>query len=318
MKLSTFDAFKHANQSVESIEMSGDNLLAMQRVLSIVLGDIVDACEECGARYTLSGGTCLGTVRHRGFIPWDDDLDLNILHGDFDKLKTALECMFPGKYSFQVPGVTPGYDLAFPRIRLNGTVVRTRDDFDKPAQECGVYVDVFYLENAPSNTLARNLHGLMSMAIGFLYSCRRFAAYSDRYRALLGNDPEAVKALVFKERIGKLISFWSPERWTKAWDNWNSCCGDDGSDYLTIPVGRKHYFGETQPRNVFFPVSEGLFGNLRVSLPGNPEAYLSKLYGPDYMTPPAVGDREVHSVFEFDLGVYGAEINQPKNEKEAV
>ena len=118
MKLSTFDAFKHAGQNSETIEVSGSNLLALQRVLKVVLADVVAACEQCGARYTLSGGTCLGAVRHKGFIPWDDDLDLNILHGDFEKLQNALERMFPGKYSFQVPGVTLAYDLAFPSTSL--------------------------------------------------------------------------------------------------------------------------------------------------------------------------------------------------------
>lgn len=317
MKLSTFDAFKHAGQNSETIEVSGSNLLALQRVLKVVLADVVAACEQCGARYTLSGGTCLGAVRHKGFIPWDDDLDLNILHGDFEKLQNALERMFPGKYSFQVPGVTLAYDLAFPRIRLNGTVVRTRDDFDKPAEECGVYVDVFYLENAPSNALARSLHGLVSMALGLFYSCRRFAAYSDQYKALLGNDKDALKAFAVKERIGRLVSFWPPDQWTKVWDNWNSCCKDDRSSYMTIPVGRKHYFGETQPRAVFFPVSEGRFGELAAALPGNADAYLSKLYGPDYMALPNVEDREVHSVFEFDLGIYGTESGPVYGEKES-
>ena len=316
MKLSTFDAFKHAYQGKDSIEVTGNTLLAMQRVLSHVLCDVVAACDDCGAHYTLSGGTCLGAVRHKGFIPWDDDLDLNVLHQDFNKLKATIERMFPGKYSFQVPGVTPGYDLAFPRIRLNGTIVRTRDDFGKPAEECGVYVDVFYLENAPSNALARNLHGLVSMALGFLYSCRRFAAYSDQYKVLLGNDNDALKAFAVKERIGRLVSFWSPDQWTKIWDNWNSCCKDDRSSYITIPVGRKHYFGETQPRAVFFPVSEGRFGELTAALPGNADAYLSRLYGSDYMTPPHVEDREVHSVFEFDLGVYGTDSGSVYGEKE--
>lgn len=316
MKLSTFDAFKHAGQNTETIEVSGSNLLALQRVLAAALCDVVAACEECGARYTLSGGTCLGAVRHKGFIPWDDDLDLNILHEDFGKLQDAIERMFPGKYSFQVPGVTPGYDLAFPRIRLNGTVVRTRDDFDKPAEECGVYVDVFYLENVPSGALARKLHGFVSMAMGFLYSCRRFAAYADQYKVLLGNDAEALKAFAFKERVGRAVSFWSPERWTLAWDAWNTRCKDEHSDFLTIPAGRKHYFGELHRRNVFFPVSEGVFGDLHVALPGKPEVYLIKLYGADYMTPPALDDREVHSVFEFDLGEFASECERD-NDKEA-
>lgn len=51
-------------------------------------------------------------------------------------------------------------------------------------------------------------------------------------------------------------------------------------------------------------MSTGAFATLAASLPANPDAYLTKLYGPDYMTPPSEGNREVHVVYEFDLGEY--------------
>lgn len=317
MKLSTFDAFKHAKQNSETVEVVGSRLLALQNVLTTVLKDIVLACEESGVLYTLSGGSCLGAVRHHGFIPWDDDLDVNILHGDFSKFVEALKHLYPGKYTVQVPGKTPGYDLAFPRIRLNGTIIRTRDDFDTPSGESGVYVDVFYLENTPDNALLRKLHGAVSMGIGLLYSCRRFAAYANQYKALLDHDAEALKAFFIKERLGKLVSFWTTDEWTKAWDDWNSRCRNRNSRFLTIPVGRKHYFGELQPRNVFFPAFEGIFGDLRPAIPGDANAYLTKLFGPDYMTPPSEEDRETHVVYEFDLGEYGSSKNPTDCKKEA-
>lgn len=317
MKLSTFDIFKHVKKSADNIELTGENLIALQEVLANMLKDIVEACAQSGARYTLSGGTCLGSVRHLGFIPWDDDLDINMAHSDFQKFAVAIESLFPGKYTLQVPGRTPGYDLAFPRIRLNGTVVRTRDDFGKPRSECGAYVDIFYIENTPNNAILRGLHGFISMAVGFCYSCRRFSAYSKQYRELVEDDSEVIKTFAHKERFGKLVSFWSPERWTRAWDNWNSLCKCGNSLYSTIPVGRNHYFKEMHPTSVFFPVRKGQFNYLSVAMPGDTASYLSKLYGPDYMTPPEEGDREVHVVYEFDLGDYGQGVDAPAEEKGA-
>lgn len=307
MSLSTVEVFKHIKHSDDNIEISGSNLVALQRVLAGILMDIDSACEASGVRYALAGGTCLGAVRHQGFIPWDDDVDLLMPHSDFDAFAREIERLFPGKYTVQIPGVTPGYDLAFPRVRLNGTVVRSRDDIGKPQAECGAYVDIFYVENVPDNKLLRKFHGIGSMAVGLFYSCRRFAAYAEQYLSLVEDDPEVLKLFARKARLGKLLSFWSAEQWTKAWDNWNSSCKNFKSTFMTVPVGRNHYFKELHQREVFFPAAEGSFDGFCVSLPGDFRVYLTKLYGSDYMVPPTEGNREVHVVYEFDLGEFAHE-----------
>ena len=271
-----------------------------------MLKDIDIAARKSGACYTLGGGTCLGAVRHKGFIPWDDDLDLNMVHEDFPAFQNELQKLFPGKYCVEVPGQTPGYDLAFPRVRLNGTVVRTRDDVEKDAKNCGAYIDIFYIENAPSNSLLRGFHGLISMGLGFCYSCRRFASHSQQYSALFEGDSSATKVFKQKKCLGKLFSFKSPESWTRTWDSWNSICGDDSSSYITIPVGRKHYFGETYRRDFFFPVEEMTFEGLILPVPSKAASYMATLYGPDFMQQPPEEEREVHVVYEFDLGKYAS------------
>jgi lipopolysaccharide cholinephosphotransferase len=317
LKLSTVDVFKHIKRSETNIEISDDRLAKLQHVLFGILKDIDAACCQSGVCYTLSGGTCLGAVRHHGFIPWDDDIDLNMTHADFDKFASALSGMFPGKYTLQIPGKTPGYDLGFPRVRLNGTILRSREDIDKPAAQCGAYVDIFYIENIPNGVVARGVHGFVSMALGFGYSCRRFAAYADQYKKLVADDPEALKIFKRKERIGRLFSFWSPEKWAKVWNNWNSNCKDKNSNFVSIPVGRNHYFKETYQRSVFFPVSQGDFETLRACLPADPVTYMTKLYGSDYMTPPPEESREVHVVYEFDLGEFGEQDFNNNDKKDA-
>ena len=305
MGLSTFDVFKQID-SEGLIEVTGEKLCALQGVLLRMLRDVDSVCSRHGIPYTLGGGSCLGAVRHQGFIPWDDDLDINMTREGYRRFAEAYGAELQEKYWLHDCERTPGYDLAFPRLRLKGTTVRTRDDFDN--QECGAYIDIFIIDNAPSNALLRNAHGFISMALGFAYSCRRFAAHAADYLSLVEGDAAATSAFKKKILIGKLLSFRSVESWTRAWDRWNSRCHDEGSSHVTIPVGRKHYFGELQLRSDYFPVSHGSFGDLTVPLPKNTDVYMRSLYGEEYMTPPPEGDREKHVVYEFDLGDFANDV----------
>lgn len=300
MNLSTVDAFKNISAANNPIELNGERLGSLQRVLTRMLGDLNEVCERHGIAYTLGGGTCLGAVRHHGFIPWDDDVDINMTREGYRRFVKAYESEMKDGYWLHDCNRTPGYELAFPRLRLKGTVVRSREDYQ--FDECGAYIDIFIIDNAPSNALLRNAHGFISMALGFAYSCRRFAAHAADYLALVEGDAAATSAFKKKILIGRLLSFRSVESWTRAWDRWNSRCHDASSSHVTIPVGRKHYFGELQFRSDYFPVSRGSFGDLTVPLPKNTDAYMRSLYGEGYMTPPPEGDREKHVVYEFDLG----------------
>lgn len=299
MSLSTFDIFKKVDAE-NLIELSGKRLESLQGVLSQMIRDVDAVCVKHRIPYTLGGGSCLGAVRHQGFIPWDDDLDINMTRDGYYRFVDAYESELKDKYWLHDCERTPGYDLAFPRLRLKGTTVKTRDDFDN--KECGVYIDIFIIENVPSGALLRNAHGFVSMALGFAYSCRRFAAHATDYLSLVEGDAAATSAFKKKIFVGKLLSFQSVESWTQAWDRWNSRCHDENSSHVTIPVGRKHYFGELHLRSDYFPVSRGSFGDLTVPLPKNTDAYMRSLYGEGYMTPPPEGDREKHVVYEFDLG----------------
>ena len=70
----------------------------IQKVIYSILCDIDDFCKENGIMYFLSGGTCLGAVRHQGFIPWDDDADIMMPRDEYDKFIRLFSEKFAGKY----------------------------------------------------------------------------------------------------------------------------------------------------------------------------------------------------------------------------
>ncbi len=296
MGLSTFDAFKRLRSS-EAIEISDADLRRLQLVLAGIVADVDAVCRENGLAYTLGGGTALGARRHKGFIPWDDDVDLNLPRADYDRFIPLFRGRFGSKYWIHTPE-TPGHGLAFGRIRLKGTSVRTREDFVNGQEECGAFVDVFIVESVPSNRLLRAFHGFGSLALGFLYSCRKF--FHERRHVRRWADENAGMSSVFRLKctIGFFTAFASLDFWTRLWDRWNGICRDGSSEYVTIPVGRRHYYGELARRADLCEGVDAEWEGATRRVPKDLDGYMRRLYGPGFMTPPPPEARERHVLFK--------------------
>lgn len=185
--------------------------------------------------------------------------------------------------------------------RNKGTVERGRDDY-LVGDKCGVYIDIFLVEDVPDCMVARWVHGFVSLGLGFALSCRRFLQYEDAYLSLVEGGFKAKRVFRLKACLGRLLSFRSMDAWCRAWDKWNGLCRNDSSRYVSVPVGRAHYFTETWRQEDVFPTKKMPFGDGQISVPAQPKIYLKALYGLNYMTPPPVEERETHVVYELDLG----------------
>ena len=122
-----------------------------------ILGIMVDIdrfCEERGIEYCLMGGSALGSKRHGGFIPWDDDLDIFMTPDNYEKFRDAFRKEGEKKkYYLQEWGLTDGM-VTIAKIRLNGTsyIEETVKDWDI---HHGIYVDIFILHTCPDNRLSQ-------------------------------------------------------------------------------------------------------------------------------------------------------------------
>ena len=97
---------------------------------------------------------------------------------------------------------------------------------------------------------------------------------------------------------GKLFSLRKPEKWFDLVDN---TIQHKKTSLLTSATGRRHYFGEIYPADVFLPLTEMEFNNHKFYVPGKWQEYLKGNYGNDYMTPPKEGKRESHLITELSL-----------------
>ena len=269
----------------------------IQRVSLMMLDDINEICQKYGLRLYIIGGTAIGALRHKGFIPWDDDIDIAMTRKDYLKLASAIREERSDKYTVSDARDKENYGRLIPKVRLRGTTYRTV--LEKDLDDCGVRIDIFLIENTYDSKFMRTLHGGMCMFFGFALSCRRLWMHYDEFSKLSGGLSFKVKSL-----IGMFCSFASIERWAKWTDWWYSCCRKENSVYVTLPSDGKHFFGELEKRKKLLNGRKVVYEGRELFVPGNTDHYLRKHYG-DYMKIPPKEKQLRSKYLEFDLGIYG-------------
>lgn len=120
--------------------------------LQVEMLDVFDAfCKKNGIRYWLDFGTLLGAVRHKGFIPWDDDVDIAMLREDYEKAAELFNAQSDGLIQFQTPFNNKDYAYPFGKLVNTKTVLY---EYGTKGIVTGVYVDVFVYDHAPDDAQA--------------------------------------------------------------------------------------------------------------------------------------------------------------------
>lgn len=117
----------------------------------------IDAlCRKNGIVYYIMGGTALGAVRHGGFIPWDDDLDIFMTPDQYEKFKTVFETQNSAQFALQEWRTTSDY-LEYAKVRMNGTTFIEEVFKDRTDMHHGIYVDIMILHKVPENRAIQRL-----------------------------------------------------------------------------------------------------------------------------------------------------------------
>ncbi len=279
--------------------LTDEELNRLKAVLLEAYDDFDRTARKHGIFYTASGGTVLGSIRHRGFIPWDDDVDLMMPRRDFEKLKAVFDKELGSRYTLCAPELGCGHGMTMCQIKRRGTVLRSYNEVSK--QDAGIPLDIFVLENTWDSPLLRRLHGAACLMMGLLMSSRKMYNDLPALEPYLEGSDDLRRSLHRKARLGKLVSFLSLDRMSRLAVRVYSRCHDDSTRYVTIPSGRKHFFGELYPRADMCRAGESDFEGRRIPIPLGYKNYLHALYGDTYMQLPPPEDREQHPVMEISF-----------------
>lgn len=279
--------------------LTGEELRNLQLLLVDMTSDIAQICQEHNIAWSLAGGSALGAVRHHGFIPWDDDMDLSMLRADFEVFKAVFPGRYSDKYELKLPG-DPGYLYHFPKIYRKNTIFQ--NIYSAKGEIEGVSIDIFILENTSNNKLIRTAHGLLCTGLRMIDSVIRMNRC--KYNMLkYGSNSAALRRTVkIRTFFSFLFSFLKLEQWLTLTDRVFSLCKDRDSEYIVIPGGKCHYFGELYLRNKMQNITPVDFEGKQFFVPEDSDYLLRTRYGDHYMELPPEQDREQHTIIRFDLG----------------
>lgn len=276
----------------ENTAIYNGNIATLQQLEIEMLKEIDAICQKHGIKYFLAGGTLLGAVREGGPIPWDDDFDIGMLRGDFEKFKAVCEKELPERLCYCSPFNKSGSHYLVNKVRLKNTYFSTTYSYKNKFND-GVFVDILVYDKTSNIKPLQKLHALTLTAI---YYCVILRWYNKARREYFYTASKILLPLL------RLLPFplyhYLFEAFSKAYKN------KKDAKSLIDTVGKKLLDGVIPLEGLEDTVYVD-FAGIEAPIPKDPVPYLLFDYGESYMQHPVYGKQICpHDFARIDLGGY--------------
>ncbi|MGN6714464.1 LicD family protein [Anaerocolumna jejuensis] len=263
-----------------------EKMLRQLQVIELeMMIEVERICKKCGIQYNIIAGTLLGAVRHKGFIPWDDDADIAMLRPEYEKFRKACETeLDQSRFYFQDHRNTKGYRWGYGKLRRKDTLF-LREFQEHMPYEQGVFIDIFPMDAIPNSKILRTFKNFECFCVRkILWS--KVGKIADRnalkrkWYALLDKIPEDMVYRYYNKMIYKSTRLKS--QWVRK---------------LMFPTPNKEcgYLRKWYAHSIDMEFENIIFKGMR-----DYKEYLSFKFG-NYMSLPPENERKVHPVSDIKL-----------------
>ena len=268
-----------------------ETLKHLQKVQLMMLKDFIKICEDNDLTYFVIGGTLLGTIRHNGFVPWDDDIDVIMFRKDFEKLNEIMSSTPNDKYRLFNVLNEETYHYTWGRFNLKNTILNEwwADQVDYTVN---IFIDIFIMDKIPDNKVKRFIHRWSCFTLNQMsnYSIVKFKnesklkeIYQQSFYYLLKVIP--ISPMTIKRKCIKTY---------RKYENIECKQYCDFPSMHLMPIYEKEDF---------LPVKKVKFEDIEVNVPNKYDKILTRLYG-DYMQLPPEDKRFRPAPEKIDFGEY--------------
>lgn len=256
----------------------------MKEIEIAILDSFDSFCREHGLSYSLACGTLLGAVRHKGFIPWDDDVDVLMPRDDYEQLH-MLSQSFPHPY--KVNSIHSETNRNEPFLYTYTKIVDTRTCLvEKPDRLCfktGIYIDVFPMDGLPSDR--SDIEARYEKAKKMIK--RAVVLNMSHYRVKNSKNIKQKMAFGLADLYRQLLP---ANYYMYQLDEFCKELSIDRCDNIGC-IAAGYGMREAMPKSTFYPLKQIEFEGKFYQCMNQPEVYLSNLYG-NFMVPPPVEQRK--------------------------
>ena len=273
-----------------------DVLKKLQQTQLGILKDFIAICEKYELDYIMLGGTGIGVIRHQGFIPWDDDIDVAMPRKDYDAFLAVIEQEMGDKYHIQTPLTDKDYPCNVTHMQKKGTKFVPYVSKDLKCELC-ISIDIFALDNMADDPRLRTRQLKRTWVLNkLIYLC----GTGKPIIPLKGWKKTVAAALCQIAHFGLKVLHIKPAFLYSLLLKEAKRYNDQETKYMNafeVTMSHRAYLTKDE----LYPLKTFKYEGIDVTMPNKYDTYLKRLFG-DYMTPPPEDKRVNHCPYILDFG----------------